>query len=232
MSDSPQSPPKDVERNAQSPAEEEPMNDRTDPQSGVSYEFEGVKEQDRWLPIANGMSASSSSLMICSLLPAPLLPSRSLARVLLPQLSSLASSLNRLDMPRAFKTDELDANIRNFAPVARIMKNALPDNAKIAKEAKECMQECVSEFISFITSEGLSHALSPLGPTRSLLIMYRHSVRKVPAGEAQDGQRRGHSLCHVLLGIRELRRSPQGVLVQISRGMAKRSVASTRLEWL
>lgn len=57
-------------------------------------------------------------------------------------------------MPRAFKADELDANIRNFAPVARIMKNALPDNAKIAKEAKECMQECVSEFISFITSEG------------------------------------------------------------------------------
>ena len=48
-----------------------------------------------------------------------------------------------------------DANIRNFAPVARIMKGALPDNAKIAKEAKECMQECVSEFISFITSEGL-----------------------------------------------------------------------------
>lgn len=47
-----------------------------------------------------------------------------------------------------------DANIRNFAPVARIMKNALPENAKIAKEAKECMQECVSEFISFITSEG------------------------------------------------------------------------------
>jgi len=50
-----------------------------------------------------------------------------------------------------------DANIRNFAPVARIMKGALPDNAKIAKEAKECMQECVSEFISFITSEGNYH---------------------------------------------------------------------------
>ena len=47
-----------------------------------------------------------------------------------------------------------DANIANTAPVARIMKMALPDNAKIAKEAKECMQECVSEFISFITSEG------------------------------------------------------------------------------
>ncbi|KAH8676618.1 histone-fold-containing protein [Tricladium varicosporioides] len=59
--------------------------------------------------------------------------------------------------PRASKTGKHDgypdANIRNFAPVARIMKTALPDNAKIAKEAKECMQECVSEFISFITSE-------------------------------------------------------------------------------
>lgn len=40
-----------------------------------------------------------------------------------------------------------------IANVARIMKLALPENAKIAKEAKECMQECVSEFISFITSE-------------------------------------------------------------------------------
>lgn len=61
---------------------------------------------------------------------------------------------------KADKSDELDANIRNFAPVARIMKNALPDNAKIAKEAKECMQECVSEFISFITSEGTSGFLA------------------------------------------------------------------------
>jgi histone H3/H4 len=58
------------------------------------------------------------------------------------------------------KPDLCDANIRNFAPVARIMKTALPENAKIAKEAKECMQECVSEFISFITSEGESKTLS------------------------------------------------------------------------
>lgn len=33
------------------------------------------------------------------------------------------------------------------------MKRALPDNGKIAKNAKECMQECVSELISFVTSE-------------------------------------------------------------------------------
>lgn len=35
------------------------------------------------------------------------------------------------------------------------MKNALPSNAKIAKEAKECVQECVSEFISFLVSSEL-----------------------------------------------------------------------------
>jgi nuclear transcription Y subunit beta len=70
------------------------------------------------------------------------------------------------------KYSEIDANIRNFAPVARIMKNALPENAKIAKEAKECMQECVSEFISFITSEGQSptyNTASPLLWTLSLI---------------------------------------------------------------
>lgn len=56
---------------------------------------------------------------------------------------------------KAASLQQTDANIQNFAPVARIMKSALPENAKIAKEAKECMQECVSEFISFITSEGM-----------------------------------------------------------------------------
>ncbi|KAJ5178980.1 hypothetical protein N7492_002190 [Penicillium capsulatum] len=53
-----------------------------------------------------------------------------------------------------------------IANVARIMKLALPENAKIAKEAKECMQECVSEFISFITSEGEKSA----HPTCELVI--------------------------------------------------------------
>eukprot|EP00968_Pinguiococcus_pyrenoidosus_P015098 scaffold1390_cov249-Pinguiococcus_pyrenoidosus.AAC.2 len=40
-----------------------------------------------------------------------------------------------------------------IANIARIMKRSLPENAKIAKDAKECVQECVSEFISFISSE-------------------------------------------------------------------------------
>ncbi|KAI8676852.1 CBFD-NFYB-HMF domain-containing protein [Fusarium sp. Ph1] len=130
MSDSPQSPPKEVDQGAQSPEDEAQMNEQQDPQAAntAGYEFEGVKEQDRWLPIANDLAGSMS----CD------------------------SSSKSPKAPRASKADradELDANIRNFAPVARIMKNALPENAKIAKEAKECMQECVSEFISFITSE-------------------------------------------------------------------------------
>ena len=40
-----------------------------------------------------------------------------------------------------------------IANISRIMKKALPANGKIAKDAKDTMQECVSEFISFITSE-------------------------------------------------------------------------------
>ena len=33
------------------------------------------------------------------------------------------------------------------------MKKSLPANVKISKEAKQTIQECVSEFISFITGE-------------------------------------------------------------------------------
>ncbi|VEN43376.1 unnamed protein product [Callosobruchus maculatus] len=40
-----------------------------------------------------------------------------------------------------------------IANVAKIMKKAIPEAGKIAKDARECVQECVSEFISFITSE-------------------------------------------------------------------------------
>lgn len=77
------------------------------------------------------------------------------------------------------------------------MKNALPENAKIAKEAKECMQECVSEFISFITSEGMSALpLPPSGlaatccdpshvsPLQHADGVGSHSVGEVPAGKA------------------------------------------------
>ncbi|XP_031115213.1 nuclear transcription factor Y subunit B-7-like [Ipomoea triloba] len=40
-----------------------------------------------------------------------------------------------------------------IANVGRIMKKVIPGNGKISKEAKETVQECVSEFISFVTGE-------------------------------------------------------------------------------
>lgn len=59
---------------------------------------------------------------------------------------------------------------------------ALPENAKIAKEAKECMQECVSEFISFITSEGQSDTLSyVLGILTDSLMQPRRNVNRKSA---------------------------------------------------
>ncbi|KAL9995832.1 putative transcription factor Hap3/NF-YB family [Helianthus debilis subsp. tardiflorus] len=57
------------------------------------------------------------------------------------------------------------SNIREqdrFLPIAnisRIMKKALPANGKIAKDAKDTLQECVSEFISFVTSEASDKCL-------------------------------------------------------------------------
>jgi Histone-like transcription factor (CBF/NF-Y) and archaeal histone len=64
-------------------------------------------------------------------------------------------------LPKVFKLESTGVEKDRMAdlPIAnisRIMKNALPDNAKIAKDAKECVQECVTEFIAFITSEGIS----------------------------------------------------------------------------
>ena len=86
-----------------------------------------------------------------------------------------------------------------IANIARIMKNTLPENAKIAKDSKETVQECVSEFISFITSEAsdkclqekrktingddLLWAMSTLGfdkyvePLKLYLNKYREAVR-------------------------------------------------------
>ncbi|KAK2988595.1 hypothetical protein RJ640_011565, partial [Escallonia rubra] len=43
-----------------------------------------------------------------------------------------------------------------FMPIAnviRIMRKILPSHAKMSKNAKETIQECVSEYISFITGE-------------------------------------------------------------------------------
>ncbi|GMH08322.1 hypothetical protein Nepgr_010162 [Nepenthes gracilis] len=54
-------------------------------------------------------------------------------------------------------TEENSAREQDLLPpianVGRIMKQILPTNAKISKEAKETMQECVSEFVAFVTGE-------------------------------------------------------------------------------
>lgn len=100
-----------------------------------------------------------------------------------------------------------------YLPVAninRIMKRSLPPNAKIAKDAKETVQECVSEFISFITSEASDKvlaekrktitgddvlwAMSTLGfdkyvePLKVYLTRYRESV-KGEKNEKEDGKK-------------------------------------------
>ncbi|XP_041348611.1 nuclear transcription factor Y subunit beta-like [Gigantopelta aegis] len=86
-----------------------------------------------------------------------------------------------------------------IANVARIMKKSIPSSGKIAKDAKECVQECVSEFISFITSEAserchqekrktingedILFAMSTLGfdnyvePLKAYLQKYRESAK-------------------------------------------------------
>ena len=128
----------------------------------------------------------------------------------------------RASLSKAGKDDAHDANIRNFAPVARIMKNALPENAKIAKEAKECMQECVSEFISFITSEGKpslfffffqTSSSSPAfclragdrrvsrKTSRYFQILTGNSLREMPSRKTKNRQWRGHLVCHDIIGV-------------------------------
>ncbi|PQE25272.1 histone-like transcription factor and archaeal histone protein [Rutstroemia sp. NJR-2017a WRK4] len=166
------SPPKEteVEQGVSPDDPDAQMNEHTDPHASGAYEFE-VKEQDRWLPIANGFDVTGIASSITSFYlyahvfaSGPVKssgtqtnPSSGVTAVIYP-IMSYASSSGSPEMTGASRDEKYDsghseANIRNFAPVARIMKTALPDNAKIAKEAKECMQECVSEFISFITSE-------------------------------------------------------------------------------
>ncbi|GAA5857826.1 hypothetical protein JCM8547_005994 [Rhodosporidiobolus lusitaniae] len=60
--------------------------------------------------------------------------------------------------PKQIEEDEVEAYKEQdrylpIANVGRIMKKCLPDTTKVSKDAKECVQECTSEFISFITSE-------------------------------------------------------------------------------
>ncbi|KAF5811369.1 putative transcription factor Hap3/NF-YB family [Helianthus annuus] len=88
-----------------------------------------------------------------------------------------------------------------IANVIRIMRNILPRNAKISDDSKETVQECVSEFISFVTSEAndrcqreqrktitaedILWAMSKLGFEDYLepLTLYLHRYRETDGGE-------------------------------------------------
>ncbi|KAJ7282243.1 histone-fold-containing protein, partial [Mycena rebaudengoi] len=47
-----------------------------------------------------------------------------------------------------------------IANVSRIMKATVTPSTKIGKDTKECLQEFVSEFISFITSQAAEDSLN------------------------------------------------------------------------
>jgi hypothetical protein len=54
-----------------------------------------------------------------------------------------------------------------IANVVRVMRRVLPPHAKVSDEAKELIQECVSEFISFITGEGAAASTARPSPRRT-----------------------------------------------------------------
>ncbi|KAI3732444.1 hypothetical protein L1987_63649 [Smallanthus sonchifolius] len=77
---------------------------------------------------------------------------------------NIGSNPGREVLNFSYDTTQQDPGVINeqdrllpIANVGRIMKQILPPNAKISKESKETMQECVSEFISFVTGEASDH---------------------------------------------------------------------------
>src|SRR5271170_5728448 len=66
-------------------------------------------------------------------------------------------------------------------------------------------------------SQAKVHSTDAWTPRRSLTIDLSHSIREVSAGEEEDGQWRRHSVCHDLVGIRELCRGIEDLPVEISR---------------
>ncbi|KAI3765364.1 hypothetical protein L2E82_15396 [Cichorium intybus] len=113
-------------------------------------------------------------------------------------------------------TDDNECTVREqdrFMPIAnviRIMRKILPPHAKISDDAKETIQECVSEYISFvtgeandrcqreqrktITAEDVLWAMSKLGFDDYIepLTVYLHRYREFDGGER--GSIRGEPL--------------------------------------
>ncbi|KAL7087454.1 hypothetical protein ACP275_13G068900 [Erythranthe tilingii] len=68
-----------------------------------------------------------------------------------PPVNAAAGEVMNQEQRQGFKR-EADQYM-SIANITRIMRRVLPAHARITDDAKEAIQECVSEFISFITAE-------------------------------------------------------------------------------
>ncbi|KAI9084848.1 hypothetical protein K1719_033254 [Acacia pycnantha] len=125
-----------------------------------------------------------------------------------------------------------DERLLPIANVGRIMRQILPASAKISKEGKQIMQECATEFISFVTDEAsdkchkenrktlngddICWALSALGfdnyaeAIASYLHKYRQAERhKMISLQKTNNKAHDHQTHHYLL-----QNSPAASLVQ------------------
>ncbi|KAL2473522.1 Nuclear transcription factor Y subunit B-6 [Forsythia ovata] len=135
------------------------------------------------------------------------LPQNSSAGTKAPEISmELPPQMNQTTNTNSV-TDDTECTVREqdrFMPIAnviRIMRKILPPHAKISDDAKETIQECVSEFIGFITSEANDRcqreqrktitaedvlwAMSKLGFDDYIepLTLYLHRYREYDGGE-------------------------------------------------
>ncbi|XP_060186646.1 nuclear transcription factor Y subunit B-6-like [Lycium barbarum] len=75
------------------------------------------------------------------------------------QVTTTTNNNNSNNNINVSSTNDSECTVREqdrFMPIAnviRIIRKILPPHAKISDDAKETIQECVSEFISFVTSE-------------------------------------------------------------------------------
>ncbi|CAI9087113.1 OLC1v1021104C1 [Oldenlandia corymbosa var. corymbosa] len=141
---------------------------------------------------------------------------------------------------------EMECTVREqdrFMPIAnviRIMRKILPAHAKISDDAKETIQECVSEFISFITGEANERcqkeqrktitaedvlwAMSKFGFDDYIepLTLYLHRHREFDAAAPGDHHQMGGSTegFEVLLGKRAVAASVEHHLPALGTGIA------------
>ncbi|XP_044461417.1 nuclear transcription factor Y subunit B-6 isoform X2 [Mangifera indica] len=138
----------------------------------------------------------------------------------LPEMNQTNNNSNHIS-----SSDDNECTVREqdrFMPIAnviRIMRKILPPHAKISDDAKETIQECVSEYISFITGEANERcqreqrktitaedvlwAMSKLGFDDYIepLTIYLHRYREM---EGERGSIRGEALVKRAVEFRTL----------------------------